>query len=249
MRPDWHKRIALGALVLPLLASGCHRSLPENTPPAIRLPGPPRPDPVVAVKRTTVEQLTFRIDRRLSSSHIATSLDPDGLGARHTRCTCPLEGEVTARLVHRPDGTRTFTIDRVALATTDTARLAYNWTPLIGKISTTIPGGELRITDHEIPGGTALAPDGRFRQDGVHFSVRCQAEIAATGLVLSRQVPDQRADLDITKTTPVSISGTVWREDGRWFLRVPSAVMRDGFDLEGNELELTFTADITAVAE
>ena len=113
---------SLAALALVAVAASCHHSRPALPGTATTATAPfLQEEPLVAVKQTTVDQLTFKIDPARSRSQISTTLDPDGLGARTSKCTCQLKGEVQAQLTTRPDGTRFLNIGRISLVTTSSA--------------------------------------------------------------------------------------------------------------------------------
>lgn len=204
----------------------------------------------VAVTRTTIERLTFRLDPDQSSGHIRTTIDPHGLGPRTAECLCPLRGTVTGELTSRPDGSRSLALDRIELVTTSDGLLEYDWSPLIGKIQTTIPAGELKISRNTIPGPLAIDSSGEFQKSGYKFTVDGIAKVAARGLLLKRRVGLQEADLSIDQTDAVHLVGSLLRRDGAWVLHVPAAILRDRIDVDedGSTLELNFTARITAVA-
>lgn len=192
--------------------------------------------------------LTFTVDPKQTVGTIDTTLDPEGatLGPKQGRCRCPMRGTISARLIKHPDGYQRVQITDVSLATTTAAVLLYDWNILIGDIHTTIPAGNLKITDHKLTGPTPLDPNGHFLTSGNLFSVKCPSNIRGTGLVLKKAVGERKVSLDIPVTDAVQLSGSCSRKDQQLILKIPAAVLRDHFDIGEATIDLIFTADITA---
>lgn len=236
---------------LPLPACHVIKPPPAATTVASSPVSAPRPPVSVAVRKTTVERLSFRVDPSRSSGRIETTLDPYRLGPRSSQCECPLRGNVSAQLTSRPDGTRSLRLDRIKLVTTGDGRLSYDWSPLIGSVTSVIPSGRLAISRNTIPSPLRVDPHGRFEQPGCRFSVKGVTNVTARGLILKRKVGTQLADLSLDQTDAVKLAGSLIRRDGSWVLHVPAAVLTDRFELDddGSTLDFSFTASITAVAQ
>jgi len=247
-----------GILLLPLLALAACQS-PDPGPADFVEPRPiaatpvaapaPAPNPLPLPKAAKIN-LKFTVQPSRSTGSIHTTLDPDGpaLGPRASECRTPLRGSIRARLTTGPAGSRSLHLEDVELQATSEGRLLYKWSPLIGTISTTLPAGVLRITDHHIPGACPLTMNGNFQVPGNRFTVGCAGDIEGRGLILGQAVGKFRAPLDIPVTDLVTVSGSLTRQDDEFVLRIPSAVLRDRFDLDGAALDLVFTGDITATA-
>jgi hypothetical protein len=248
-----------GIFLLPILAlAACHSPGPTDfvsprpiasTPGSVPADASPAPAPVSLPKNAKIH-LKFAIQPTLSTGNIRTVLDPEGpaLGPRSSECRTPLRGSISAKLTTDSVGTRSLRFEEIDLQTTSEGRLLYNWSPLIGTISTTLPPGVLRISDHHIPGACPLAPDGSFHRPGHQFTVDCAGEIEGRGLILGKAVGKFRSPLDIPVTDLVTVSGSLTRQDNEFVLHIPAAVLRDRFDLDGAALDLVFTGDITATA-
>lgn len=233
---------------------GCHVFAAKQPPPVTTGNTGPSP-PSLAVGpppagKIAVEHLQFEVDASRSTGLIATTLDPLHLGARHSKCRCPLRGTIDAKLTTSADGTKSLALESIDLATNANGHLKYDWTPLIGSIKGLIPTGILTIKDHTIPGPLVIDQRGTFRRAGYRFKVGGTCKVQGHGLLLKKRVGQSEEDLTIAKTEPVVLNGTLIRRAGEWILRIPSALMKDRFEIddEGSTLDLAFTGNITAVA-
>ncbi|MBP36210.1 MAG: hypothetical protein CMP31_11400 [Roseibacillus sp.] len=244
---------AIAAIPLFLALPGCHLFVAQPAVPPRDLASPPLPvrsnHPTPHAPGPRTERLHFRVDSSASTALISLTLDPMALASRRSTCSCPLKGTVTGTLNTSGLGTRTFTIEKIDLATAGDGRLEFDWTPLIGAIRILIPAGILTIRDHTMPRAMPLQQDGRFSHSKCRFRVGGTCQVQGSGLVLRKKVGQTEKDLTVARTEPVVLAGSLTHRENRWILDIPSAVMKDRFEVdeEGTILDLIFTGSITAV--
>ena len=251
---------AIAAISLLLALPGCHLFVAQPAALPRDLASPPLPVgsnhptrhaparmPAASGPRT--ERLHLLVDSSASTALIGITLDPMALAPRRSVCSCPLKGTVTGILKTSGLGTRTFTIEKIDLATAGDGRLEFDWTPLIGAIRALIPAGILTIRDHTMPHAMPLQQDGRFSHPKCRFRVGGTCQVQGRGLVLKKKVGQKEEDLTIARTEPVVLAGSLTHRENRWILVIPSTIMKDRFEIdeEGTILDLIFTGSITAV--
>ncbi|MFP6882907.1 MAG: hypothetical protein VCA40_00635 [Roseibacillus sp.] len=251
---------AIAAISLLFALPGCHLFVAQPAALPRDLASPPLPvrsdhptlhaptrRPAAPGPRT--ERLHFRVDSNASTAFIGITLDPMVLAPRRSAFSCPLKGTVTGILKTSGLGTRTFTIEKIDLATAGEGRLEFDWTPLIGVIKILIPAGILTIRDHTMPRVMPLQQNGRFSHSKCRFRVGGTCQVQGSGLVLKKKVGQMEKDLAIDQTEPVVLAGSLTYRGNKWSLDIPSTVMKDSFEIdeEGTILDLIFTGSITAV--
>lgn len=211
-------------------------------------PASRQPAPVPA--KPGVSHWVFKVDEAQSKGLINLSLDPKGplLGAKPASGTSALRGEIHADVTTFPDGTRRLKITRVSLTNTRLLDMPFRWSRLVGRIGVSIPRHVLGIRHHTIPAHSVGMDGEDFSIRSCHFSVGGTARVSGTGLVLGKAVGNRAVDLTIRKTEPVVLRGSVDIAGNTATLKIPAAVMRDQFDLEGSLLKLQFTGQVTARA-
>ena len=267
--PPWASALrALSALSAVLLVlPGCHLLAPPGPSPAgqeesvsysnpIPEPAPRKakghdPEPRWIPSEPQVQHLHMLIDSGSSTGLIALVLDPGPLNPRRAATTCALKGHIAATVTTFGNGKRSFTIERISLASASDGRLRFSWSPLVGSIRTLIPAGILTIKDHTLPPAIPVRRDGSFSQPDCHFRVGGTCQVRGSGIILAGKVGKTVEDLTIGKTEPVTLTGSLVRRKGRWILHIPAAIMTDRFEIDddGTSLDLNFTGNITAIAE
>ena len=247
--PVWFPWIAAVTLVtaLPgcqLFVNHAEKATTTSPLPEVALPKSGHTTPQQFIPRS--EQLTFMVDSSISTGVIDLALDHESLAPRRSVCECPLGGTITATLRTSNTGARTLTIERVELVTAGKGELEFAWSPLIGTIRMVIPSGLLTITDKSPDPVIPLSMDGSFSHPDYRFYVGGTGQLETTGLLLKKQIGNSETDLTIEETEPVTLSGMLTREEGRWHLDLPDTIMRDSFEVdeEGATLNLIFTGNI-----
>ena len=217
---------------------------------------PPSPGTKSAVSTPSVAQrfipsvsrLEFQIDSSVSTGTIDLALDHDSLAPRRSVCECPLKGSITATLQTSESGVRTLTLEKVELVTAGEGKLEFAWSPIIGTVRMLIPEGLLKISNKSPDPVMQLGEGGEFSHPGYTFQVNGTGQVETTGLVLRKKIGDTETDLTIEETEPVTLSGTLRREENRWHLDLPGTVMKDSFEIdeEGTALNLIFTGNIAS---
>lgn len=122
--------------------------------------------------------------------------------------------------------------------------MKFQW-PFVGAITVHIPAGELRITKHSFPASVVLENQAvSFNQ--CHFKVNGDAQVIGSGLILSKIVGKRTVDLTIRKTDSVLMKGSLYRSARSTTFYIPSAVLRDSFNLLGSVLGMSFKGNIYA---
>ena len=164
-------------------------------------------------------------------------------------CECPLKGSISATLRTSESGVRTLTLEKVELVTAGEGKLEFAWSPIIGTVRMLIPEGLLKISNKSPDPVMQLGEGGEFSHPGYTFQVNGTGQVETTGLVLRQKIGDTETDLTIEETEPVTLAGTLRREENRWHLDLPGTVMTDSFEIdeEGTALNLIFTGNIASV--
>jgi len=219
---------------------------PQITP-TVSSPSPSAP-PLLPTSRT----LVFSVDSQLTTGTIDLAMNPKGamLGTRQTSGTAPLSGKVVVKITEDPStGKKEMSIQDIRLTNTKAYNMNFSWGALVGSMSVNIAKGVLRILPNEMNRTSILEPNQPFTLPQSYFTVLGHSQVRGKGLVLAKAVGNKKVNLTMKKTEPVTLRGTITTKAGVTTLRIPQAVLRDHFDLDGTQLGLVFTADITATAQ
>ena len=203
-----------------------------------------------APRKPSQETWIFHVDPKRSTATLDLGLDPRGglLGTRPSRDTAPLRGKILVSVITAPNGTRSIRLQDIQLTNTAALAMPFHWARLVGSIAVDIPTGVLNISRHSFIKAARLQHDGSFSLPENYFTVSGNAKVAGSGMVLRKAVGRRDVDLTIRKTENVEVRGKLIVDKGIATLRIPAAVMKDRFDMEGSMLALVFSGDITATA-
>lgn len=206
------------------------------------------PSPKPAERQSVETTWVFNVDPNRSKGIIGLSFDPQGslLGAKPAQDIAPIKGQIHLTVSTDASGKRRIKLKDVILTNTAALAMPFHWSRLVGSISVNIPVKVLKISRNSFIKPCHLREDGSFCLPENYFTVRGNAKVAGSGLILSKAVGNRDVDLTIKKTEQVEVTGSITVRKGVATLRIPSAVMRDQFDMEGSMLDLVFTGDITA---
>jgi len=223
------------------------------------LPTPPavtqiksKPVHIEPTKAPITRVIEFDVDAQHTTGIIDLVMDPKGsaLGLRKTRGTSPLEGTIKMQITEDPNtGKREVSIQDMNLTNTRVYDMDFIWNALVGKINMNIAPGVLEIIPNDFSSTGTLGEDKKFTLPDCYFTVLGHSRVKGSGLVLKKAVGDKQVNITMQKTEPVNLQGTIEMNKGSAILRIPNAVLRKQFDLDGTQLGLVFTADITATAQ
>ena len=236
-----------------LTSCGFWKNDPPSPPAAPTVALPDTSDtPTKPLLAPTTRTLEFTVDTERTTGTIDLSLDPKGnlLDLRKARGIAPLKGRVIVKITEDPNTQkRKISIQDISLTNTTAYDMDFTWGALVGNININIPKGVLRIIPNELTGTSLIDPQHTFILPQSYFTVLGHSQVKGSGLVLAKAVENKKANLTMKKTEPVTLQGSIKMEGSKATLHIPRAVLRDQFDLDGTQLGLIFTADITATAQ
>ena len=204
------------------------------------------------VKLPITKILEFDVDPARTTGRISLAIDPKGsvLGVRKAHADAPLKGTMKVKLIEDPNtGKTTMAILDMHLTNTRAYDMNFAWGGLVGSMNVNIATGVLKIVPNDFSSTGILGTDKKFNLPRCYFTVLGHSQVKGKGLVLKKAVGNKKVNLTMKKTEPVDLKGSIDIQNGTGTLHIPSAVLRDHFDLDGTQLDLVFTADITATAQ
>ncbi len=200
----------------------------------------------------TTKTVEFTIDTTRSTGTIDLSIDPKGglLGSRKAHDTAALKGKVIVRIQEdRSTGKQQISLQDIRLTNIKGYDMDFTWGALVGNINVRIARNVLQIIPNHLSHTSLLSAQDTFVLPQSYFSVLGYSQVKGSGLVLTKAVGNKKVNLTMKKTEPVTLRGTIKMIGNQAILHIPRAVLHDQFDLDGTQLGLVFTADITATAQ